>query len=73
MEEYKLVHPLVRMAFGQRRKILSNALSQYLSNHQTALPPEIQSLMSKRAEELVPNQFLDLAICFSKKESVQSL
>lgn len=72
MEEYKLVHPLVRMAFGQRRKILSNALSQYLSNHHTELPPEIHALMSKRAEELVPAQFLSLATCFSKKEGVHS-
>jgi 16S rRNA (adenine1518-N6/adenine1519-N6)-dimethyltransferase len=71
MQEYKLVHPLVRMAFGQRRKILSNALSQYLSNHQTELPPEINALMGKRAEELLPDQFLALAKCFSKTESVK--
>jgi 16S rRNA (adenine1518-N6/adenine1519-N6)-dimethyltransferase len=70
MQEYKLVHPLVRMAFGQRRKILSNALSQFLSNHHAELSPEIQSLMSKRAEELVPEQFLALAKCFSKTESI---
>ena len=72
MEEYILVHPLVRMAFGQRRKILSNALSQYISNHHAELSPEIHALMSKRAEELVPDQFLALATCFSKKESAQS-
>ncbi len=71
MQEYKLVHPLVRMAFGQRRKILSNALSQYLSNYQTELPPEINALMGKRAEELLPDQFLALAKCFSKTESVK--
>jgi len=70
MQEYKLVHPLVRMAFGQRRKILSNALSQFLSNHHAELSPEIQSLMNKRAEELVPEQFLALAKCFSKTDSI---
>jgi 16S rRNA (adenine1518-N6/adenine1519-N6)-dimethyltransferase len=69
MDDYKLVHPIVRMAFGQRRKILSNALSQLLSNHHEELPSEIQALMSKRAEELVPEQFLAIARCFSKKKA----
>ncbi|MFZ9977033.1 MAG: 16S rRNA (adenine(1518)-N(6)/adenine(1519)-N(6))-dimethyltransferase RsmA [Candidatus Kapaibacteriota bacterium] len=72
MQEYTLVHPLVRMAFGQRRKILSNALSQYLSNHHDALSMEIQTLMSKRAEELIPDQFMALAKCFSTKEGMNN-
>jgi len=72
MQEYSRVHPLVRMAFGQRRKILSNALSQYLSHHHAELSPDIQALMGKRAEELIPEQFMLLANCFSNTEGMNT-
>lgn len=66
MKEFAKVHPIVRTAFGQRRKMLSNALHQYISAYGKPLPNDIQALMSKRAEELVPEQFLRLAECFSQ-------
>lgn len=66
MEDFAMVHPIVRTAFGQRRKMLSNALHQYINAYGKPLPDEIQVLMSKRAEELLPEQFLALARCFSQ-------
>jgi len=66
VQEYKKVHPIVRAAFGQRRKMLSNALHQYISAYGKPLPEDIQALMNKRAEELLPEHFLQLAECFSK-------
>lgn len=67
MKEYAMVHPLVRMAFGQRRKMLSNALQGYLSKLEGPLPDDLQALMTKRAEELIPEQFLSLASHFSQQ------
>ena len=66
VQEYKKVHPIVRAAFGQRRKMLSNALHQYISAYGKQLPEDIQALMNKRAEELLPEHFLQLAECFSQ-------
>ena len=60
-EQFKRVHPLVRMAFGQRRKVLSNALKPYLSNYHEEIPESIAMLLKKRAEELLPEDFLVLA------------
>lgn len=66
MEQFSMVHPLVRTAFGQRRKMLSNALHTYINAYGKELPEDIQSMMQKRAEELLPEQFLRLAECFSQ-------
>jgi 16S rRNA A1518/A1519 N6-dimethyltransferase RsmA/KsgA/DIM1 with predicted DNA glycosylase/AP lyase activity len=66
MEQFAMVHPIVRTAFGQRRKMLSNALHTYINAYGKELPEDIQSMMQKRAEELLPEHFLRLAECFTQ-------
>jgi 16S rRNA (adenine1518-N6/adenine1519-N6)-dimethyltransferase len=64
-EAYRMVHPLVRTAFNQRRKVLSNALSSILQKERL---PEILhaaeergiSYFRQRAEELTPQDFVRL-------------
>jgi 16S rRNA (adenine1518-N6/adenine1519-N6)-dimethyltransferase len=66
MKQFAMVHPIVRTAFGQRRKMLSNALHTYINAYGKELPEDIQSMMQKRAEELLPEHFLRLAECFTQ-------
>lgn len=61
MSQLARVHPLVRTAFSQRRKVLSNALKPYLSNYHQDLPEHIIGMLKKRAEELLPIDFMMLA------------
>lgn len=49
---------LVRTAFNQRRKTLRNSLSRILTDDMPPLPEE---LSGKRAEELSPSEFVELA------------
>ena len=49
---------LVRTAFNQRRKTLRNSLSRILTDDMPLLPEE---LSGKRAEELSPSEFVELA------------
>lgn len=49
---------LVRTAFNQRRKTLRNSLSRVLTEAMPALPDDVSG---KRAEELSPSEFVDLA------------
>jgi len=53
---------LVKAAFGQRRKTLRNALASYSNELQKDIPEEIRG---KRAEELSPQDFVDLVKYFS--------
>lgn len=67
-ETYKSIKPLVREAFNQRRKTLSNALKSYISRIQGFSHSEVIELAQKqglkyfqcRAEELSPQDFLVL-------------
>lgn len=67
--DYTRLKPLVNAAFNQRRKVLSNALKNYITSR-TALPyteilerAESQgiSYFRKRAEELTPQDFVTLS------------
>lgn len=65
--EYNTIRSLVRSAFGQRRKMLSNALQQYVTERYNkpwqALVMAESSLAEyghKRAEELTPDDFFTL-------------
>lgn len=49
---------VVRTAFNQRRKMLRNSLGQWVKGQDIALPHDWGT---RRAEELTPEQFLDLA------------
>lgn len=49
---------LIRTAFNQRRKTLRNSLSRILTDDMQRLPDE---LSGKRAEELEPSEFVELA------------
>lgn len=63
--QFRAVHPLVRVAFNQRRKVLSNALSSVLPKERL---PELLaaaemrkiSYFRSRAEELTPQDFMRL-------------
>jgi 16S rRNA A1518/A1519 N6-dimethyltransferase RsmA/KsgA/DIM1 with predicted DNA glycosylase/AP lyase activity len=60
----KALKSLIRMAFGQRRKTLSNTLKPLLSERiadagQRAAFAE-EHRLHRRAEELVPTEFVDL-------------
>lgn len=64
-EAYRAVHPLVRTAFNQRRKVLSNALSSALAKER--LPEILRAAEERemlyfrqRAEELTPQDFVRL-------------
>lgn len=64
-EAYRAVHPLVRTAFNQRRKVLSNALSSVLQKER--LPDILHAAEERkilyfrqRAEELTPQDFVRL-------------
>jgi 16S rRNA A1518/A1519 N6-dimethyltransferase RsmA/KsgA/DIM1 with predicted DNA glycosylase/AP lyase activity len=46
--------------------MLSNALHTYINAYGKELPEDIQSMMQKRAEELLPEHFLRLAECFTQ-------
>ncbi|NQV72605.1 ribosomal RNA small subunit methyltransferase A [bacterium] len=64
------VHPewlrrVIRSAFNQRRKTLRNSLSAILNEVQMSLPDE---LGAKRAEELSPQEFVDLALYLHKAQ-----
>ena len=54
---------VVKTSFGQRRKTLRNALKALSSERDKPLPDDISG---KRAEELSPNDFVELASYFSK-------
>jgi len=56
-ERFKPVMSLVRAAFGQRRKVLGNALKAYCNAVRTELPIEYAR---RRAEELTPTEFVNL-------------
>ncbi|MDQ1267166.1 MAG: rRNA (adenine1518-N6/adenine1519-N6)-dimethyltransferase [Bacteroidota bacterium] len=70
--EYKDIMKLVKAAFGQRRKVLSNSLRCYLSDistldyHSVLLKckEDIFDLSSKRAEELSKEDFINLYLFF---------
>ncbi len=55
----KFLRRLVRMAFNQRRKTLRNSLSALTAELGVALP---ENVTSRRAEELAPEDFVDLAL-----------
>jgi 16S rRNA (adenine1518-N6/adenine1519-N6)-dimethyltransferase len=63
--EYNTIRKLVRAAFGQRRKMLSNALQQYVTEQYNkswqslaATDSKVAEYGHKRAEELAPDDFL---------------
>jgi len=49
---------VVKMAFNQRRKTLRNALSAMIPDNPSAV---IQKYLPKRAEQLSPDEFIELA------------
>ncbi len=55
------VFVVVKAAFGQRRKTLRNALSALAGERGVSVPEEVKG---KRAEELTPEQFVDLSLHF---------
>ncbi len=62
---FRAVHPFVRVAFNQRRKVLSNALSSLLPKERlpeilTAAETRKISYFRSRAEELLPEDFVRL-------------
>ena len=64
IDQYKRIQPLVRAAFGQRRKMLSNALKSYTQSIEQEVPDSIKAMLQKRAEELLPADFVILADIF---------
>jgi 16S rRNA (adenine1518-N6/adenine1519-N6)-dimethyltransferase len=60
----KALKSLIRMAFGQRRKTLSNTLKPLLSERITDAGQRAafaeEHRLHRRAEELVPTEFVDL-------------
>ena len=64
IDQYKRIQPLVRAAFGQRRKMLSNALKSYTQSIEQEVPDLIKAMLQKRAEELLPADFVILADIF---------
>jgi len=56
---------VVKMAFNQRRKTLRNALSAMIPENPS---PEIQKYLPKRAEQLSPEEFIELATELIKAE-----
>lgn len=56
-ERFKPIMSLVRAAFGQRRKVLGNALKAYCNAAHAILPDEYAR---RRAEELTPTEFVNL-------------
>jgi 16S rRNA (adenine1518-N6/adenine1519-N6)-dimethyltransferase len=61
IDQYKRIQPLVRAAFGQRRKMLSNALKSYTQSIEQEVPDSIKAMLQRRAEELLPADFVILA------------
>lgn len=61
--ESDFLRRLVRAAFNQRRKILRNSLSALASELQFEVPDEVAS---KRAEELSPQEFHELAMLLTQ-------
>ncbi len=57
-EEAAFVRRLVRQAFNQRRKTLRNSLAELTREQALVLPADVES---RRAEELSPEGFIDLA------------
>jgi 16S rRNA (adenine1518-N6/adenine1519-N6)-dimethyltransferase len=64
---FRAVQPLVRLAFNQRRKMLSNALHSVLARSAHYTPADITTLaaergcsLSRRAEELTAHDFVAL-------------
>jgi 16S rRNA (adenine1518-N6/adenine1519-N6)-dimethyltransferase len=58
-EQYLAVHPFVRMAFQQRRKMLSNAIKSQLPANIPSDSP-LHAFLQRRAEELEPLEFIQL-------------
>lgn len=56
-ERFALLMKLVRAAFSQRRKVLSNAMKTYCASINKSLPP---ARARQRAEELSPQEFIEL-------------
>lgn len=54
---------LVKAGFNQRRKTLRNSIKAFLGNGDTA---ELEGILSKRAEQLGVNEFIELANILSK-------
>jgi 16S rRNA (adenine1518-N6/adenine1519-N6)-dimethyltransferase len=76
-ETFRKVQPLVRMAFNQRRKVLSNALAGTLGTMPFTLEEIIArsesenfAVFRKRAEELMPADFVRLAEFLSQLSSI---
>jgi 16S rRNA (adenine1518-N6/adenine1519-N6)-dimethyltransferase len=55
--ELSYMKKVVRMAFNQRRKKLSNAIKELLTEENR---PRVAHWLDKRAEELTPGEFVDL-------------
>jgi 16S rRNA (adenine1518-N6/adenine1519-N6)-dimethyltransferase len=63
---YTALKTVVRMAFSQRRKKLSNTLKPLLSQ---GLPKQALSFsFDQRAEELTPEQFVELTLCLNQND-----
>lgn len=63
INDHNLFRQVVKLSFGQRRKMLRNALSE-LTIDEAALPPE---QLSRRAEQLTVTEFIQLANNAAKK------
>lgn len=65
---YEALKTVVRMAFSQRRKKLSNTLKPLLNQ---ALPVDVSFSLDQRAEELTPAQFVELTLCLKKNDKAE--
>ncbi|MBX3045056.1 MAG: ribosomal RNA small subunit methyltransferase A [Candidatus Kapabacteria bacterium] len=61
VNDYKKIMKIIRLAFSQRRKMLSNSIKDYLNNIQIdASSPEFEKYsqyLTRRPEELLPEDF----------------
>jgi|AntRauMFilla1563_2_1112583.scaffolds.fasta_scaffold00435_8 16S rRNA (adenine1518-N6/adenine1519-N6)-dimethyltransferase len=64
---YEALKTVVRTAFSMRRKKLSNTLKPLLKG---PLPDDISFSLDQRAEELTPEQFVELTLCLNQNDKV---
>lgn len=62
---YEALKTVVRTAFSQRRKKLSNTLKPLIKN---PFPDNTSFSLDQRAEELTPEQFVELTLCLNQND-----
>jgi 16S rRNA (adenine1518-N6/adenine1519-N6)-dimethyltransferase len=70
ISQFKSTMIIVKKAFNQRRKMLSNAIKDFIDSHETGTEADeqfVDSIRTKRAEELTSFDFLKLNDILRKK------